>query len=157
MRPMRDLSEVARAADGARRKQRVRGSPPVGLRVCAGLFAALTLVHVSAAQQAPATTPAFPDTGYVTNQIIADGRSIFRGHGGCIICHGVNLKGGIGPTLLEHPWKDAKNGTLAEIFRVVTSGVPATSMLARPNGISDDQARRVSAYVWAASHHRSPP
>lgn len=69
----------------------------------------------------------------------------------------MDLKGGIGPTLLAHPWKDAKHGTLTEIFRVVTTGVPGTSMLARPNGISDEQARRVASYVWAASRHRAPP
>ncbi len=129
----------------------------VALRIGVVSGGVLTLAPVSGAQQVIATTTAFPDTGFVTEKVIADGRAIFRGHGGCIICHGLDLRGGIGPTLLEHPWKDAKNGTLTEIFRVVTSGVPGTSMLARPNGISDDQARRVASYVWAASRHRALP
>jgi mono/diheme cytochrome c family protein len=105
---------------------------------------------------APAASQ-FPDTSSFTDKVITDGRDVFRNHGGCIVCHGVDLKGIIGPTLLEHTWKDAKNGTPAEIFRVVLSGVAGTSMIARPNGINDTQARNVAAYVWAVNHRHIKP
>jgi mono/diheme cytochrome c family protein len=139
--------------DGVSRAYDVRRVLLGALRSGVSLAAVSILARLGVAQSGNA----FPDTGYVTPRIIADGRTIFRGHGGCIACHGMDLRGGVGPTLLEHTWKDARNGTLAEIFRVVTGGVPGTTMLARPNGISDEQARRVTAYVWAASHHRAPP
>lgn len=154
---MHSIAVVRAGNQGTASWMRHRTVLAVALRFGIAFGTAMILVPVSSAQQVSATTVAFPDTGFVTEQVIADGRAIFRGHGGCIICHGMDLKGGIGPTLLAHPWKDAKNGTLTEIFRVVTTGVPGTSMLARPNGISDEQARRVSSYVWAASRHRAPP
>ena len=122
------------------------------------LLMASVLVPLTAIAQAAPSPPApFPDTGFVTAKVIADGRTIFRGRGGCIVCHGQNLQGVIGPTLLEHPWKDAKGGSMAEIFRVVVSGVPGTAMLARPNGINDDQVKQVAAYVWAVNHRHLQP
>ena len=120
-------------------------------------LSSVTAIPAALAQGAVSALHQFPDTGYVTDKTIASGRMIFRGNGGCIICHGQNLQGVIGPTLLEHPWKDAKGGTMAEIFRVVVTGVPNTAMIARPNGINDEQIRQVAAYVWAVNHRHVQP
>lgn len=117
----------------------------------------MSAIPAALAQTVATALPQFPDTSFVTEKVIASGRAIFRGTGGCIICHGQNLQGVIGPTLLEHAWKDAKGGSMAEIFRVVVSGVPNTAMIARPNGISDQQVRQVAGYVWAVNHRHVQP
>jgi hypothetical protein len=68
------------------------------------------------------------------------------------------LEGGpIAPTLLAHQWKDAKGGGYGAILGVVTTGVSGTAMISHPGGISDDDARKVAAYVWAASHGKAKP
>src|SRR5215831_20255683 len=82
--------------------------------------------------------PVLPETGQITKAMISSGRDVFHGQGGCFQCHGAELEGTpIAPTLQSHAWKDAKDGTLPEIFRVVTHGVDGTAMVSHPGGISD--------------------
>jgi len=86
------------------------------------------------------------------------GRAIFHGPGTCLVCHGANLEGGpIAPTLLAHTWKDAKGGGYAAILGVIMNGAPGTVMVSHPGGISDDDARKVAAYIWATSHGKAKP
>jgi mono/diheme cytochrome c family protein len=86
------------------------------------------------------------------------GRKIFHGQGNCLLCHGANLEGTpIATTLQAHDWKDAKGGTYGAIVGVVTNGVPGTAMVSHPGGISDQDAQRVAAYVWAVSHGKAKP
>ncbi len=101
-----------------------------------------------------------PDTGQITTQMISSGRGIFHGQGGCFVCHGANLQGSpIAPPLDKHgkPWLAAKEGTYAQIFAVVTHGVPGTVMVAHPNGINDALATEVAAYIWAVNHRGVKP
>ncbi len=89
---------------------------------------------------------------------IGGGREIFHGAGSCQVCHGPNLEGGpMAPTLKTHPWKDAKGGGYDAILNVVMKGVPGTAMVSHPGGISDEDARRVAAYVWAVGHGKATP
>jgi mono/diheme cytochrome c family protein len=86
------------------------------------------------------------------------GRAIFHGKGTCFACHGGQLEGSqIAPTLKPHAWRDAKNGQLDEIFRVVTHGVPSTVMVAFPGGISRNDAMSVAAYIWSVDNHNVKP
>ncbi|MGH7532554.1 MAG: c-type cytochrome [Gemmatimonadales bacterium] len=88
---------------------------------------------------------------------IAAGRQVFHGAGACLGCHGVALEGGpIAPTLRAHKWRNGDGG-YAMILRVIVNGVPNSVMVARPGGISDEQARQVAAYVWAVSHGKAKP
>ena len=98
-----------------------------------------------------------PDSVVATASAISAGRAVISGPGTCVICHGQNLEGGVGPPLTAHAWKDAPGGSLAAILRVITKGVDGTTMVARPGGISDEQARNAAAYVWAVSHNRAKP
>lgn len=103
---------------------------------------------------------ALPDTSQITAQMVAAGRGVFHGQGGCFVCHGGSLEGSpVAPPLDKKgkPWLAAKNGTYPEIFRVVTHGVPGTVMMAHPNGISDALATEVAAYIWAVNHHAVKP
>jgi mono/diheme cytochrome c family protein len=105
---------------------------------------------------APAITAA--DTSAITPAMVAQGRALFHGVGGCHVCHGANLEGTpIAPTLRAHKWKDAANGDFPEILRVITSGVSGTAMVSHPGGISDAQARLLAAYVWSVSRGRAKP
>ena len=89
---------------------------------------------------------------------IGAGRDIFHGAGTCQVCHGPNLEGGpMAPTLKAHAWKDAKGGGYDAILGVVMKGVPSTAMVSHPGGISDDDARKVAAYVWSVSHGKTNP
>jgi mono/diheme cytochrome c family protein len=90
--------------------------------------------------------------------MVAAGRRIFHGKGGCSACHGMNLEGGpVAPTLKQHSWKDAKDGELGAIFYVDTHGVTGTVMVAHPGGISDAEATNVAAYIWSVSHRGTKP
>ena len=126
------------------------------LRIAAYIAPAILGAAHSAHAQTKAKSAA-PDTSVVTDKLIAEGRSVFRGHGGCIVCHGQNLEGIVGPTLKAHKWKDAENGDFKAIIRVVSSGVPGTVMVSHPNGVSDDQIVAVAAYIWGVNHGRTKP
>lgn len=115
---------------------------------------ALLSTSISARAQSDGRGAA-PDTSAITDKLIADGRAIYRGHGGCVACHGARLEGIVGPTLMAHRWKDAEHGDFAAIIRVLAKGVPNTVMVAHPNGISDAQVVAVAAYVWAVNHGRA--
>jgi mono/diheme cytochrome c family protein len=89
---------------------------------------------------------------------ISAGRDIYHGAGTCQVCHGQNLEGGpLAPTLKAHEWKDAKGGGYDAILSVITKGVPGTAMVSHPGGISDADAKKVAAYVWAVGHAKTTP
>ena len=99
-----------------------------------------------------------PDTAAITPQAVDAGRAIFHGKGTCFACHGAQLEGTqLAPTLKSHAWRDAKNGQLDEIFRVVTHGVPSTVMVAFPGGISRADASNVASYIWSVNNRNAKP
>lgn len=99
-----------------------------------------------------------PDTATITPQAVDAGRSVFHGKGTCFACHGAQLEGTqLAPTLKSHAWRDAKNGQLDEIFRVVTHGVPSTVMVASPGGISRADALNVASYIWSVNNRSAKP
>ena len=99
-----------------------------------------------------------PDTAAVTPQAVDAGRAIFHGKGTCFACHGAQLEGTqLAPTLKSHAWRDAKNGQLDEIFRVVMHGVPSTVMVALPGGISRADALNVASYIWSVNRRNAKP
>ena len=99
-----------------------------------------------------------PDTAGITPQAVDAGRAIFHGRGTCYACHGAQLEGTqLAPTLKSHAWRDAKNGQLDEIVRVVTHGVPSTVMVALPGGISRADALNVASYIWSVNNRSAKP
>jgi mono/diheme cytochrome c family protein len=99
-----------------------------------------------------------PATDQITNAMIKSGRDVFHGNGNCFVCHGQDLEGTpIAPTLQDHKWKDAQEGSLQEIYRVVTHGVEGTAMVSHPGGITDAQAVSAAVYVWSVSHGKTKP
>ena len=117
---------------------------------------AVLLVPAPSAGQKP--SGGVPDTASVTPAMISAGRALFHGQGTCFACHGPKLEGTqLAPTLIKKEWRDAKNGELANIFNVVTHGVPGTLMIAFPGGISKTDAANAAAYVWSINHRGEKP
>jgi len=113
---------------------------------------ALVVPHQVTAQDAA------PDTNAVTPAMVDLGRAIFHGKGTCFACHGTQLEGTqLAPTLKAHAWRDAKNGQLDEIVRVVTHGVSGTVMVALPGGISRPEALNVASYIWSVNNRKAKP
>jgi mono/diheme cytochrome c family protein len=129
-----------------------------------GTLAGLLALSLAAAPAAVAraqgrdAAAAPPDTGSITPAMIASGRALFHGSGGCHNCHGEKLEGTpVAPTLRAHKWRDAVDGTLPELYRVITHGVDGTAMVPRPGGISDPQAAALASYVWAVNNRGAKP
>lgn len=114
---------------------------------------------VSASLGAQSVTPSLTDSTTVTPQLIQTGRKLYRGKGGCVVCHGEKMEGtAVAPAHRRASgWKYARDGTLEELARVINTGVPGTVMVAHPNGISDSDATPLAAYIWAVNHLGEKP
>ncbi len=98
-----------------------------------------------------------PPPSEVTDELIAQGRLVYKGAGTCFACHGGGLEGGpIAPNLKDSQWKRG-TGDFASILDVVRNGVSGTAMAAYPGGISEEQAQQVAAFVWAVSQGQTTP
>ena len=98
---------------------------------------------------------AVPDPGTLDPQMLTKGREIFRYAGGCSVCHGMDLAGGVGPSLADREWRTG-DGSLRSIVDVIRNGIPGTAMAAYPAGISDEMAVSVGAYVWDVTQGSVP-
>lgn len=134
-----------------------RGASSLSRPVAAVLLAVVS--GAPAALRAQAVAPSVVDSAAVTPQLIQAGRKLYRGRGGCVICHGEKMEG----TAVAPPhrrtsgWKYARDGSLLELARVINTGVPGTVMVARPNGISAADALPLAAYIWAVNHLGEKP
>jgi mono/diheme cytochrome c family protein len=111
----------------------------------------------------PAQLPPLP--AGMTLETIAQGDSIFHGAGNCFACHGSEGEGrpGAGNAITvslnwaQYEWRS--------IDSLITHGIPQTitrsPMMMPPRGgksnLTDEQVRRVAAYVWAISQVRGEP
>jgi mono/diheme cytochrome c family protein len=122
------------------------------------LTGAIVLTAFAAVSHASTQQSVLPETSQITKAMVSSGRDVFHGAGNCFACHGQDLEGTpIAPTLQDHKWKDAKDGSLQEIYRVITHGVDGTAMVSHPSGITDAQAVSAAVYVWSVSHGKTKP
>jgi cytochrome c oxidase cbb3-type subunit 3 len=75
--------------------------------------------------------------------MLANGKSTFLNT--CSSCHRKDGGGDIGPNLTDEYWKHG--GSIKNIFKVVTNGVPGTNMIAWSGVMSPDAIRNVASYV----------
>jgi cytochrome c oxidase cbb3-type subunit 3 len=81
---------------------------------------------------------------------IQEGASLFRGN--CSPCHGLNARGGgRGPDLAAGRW--VHGSTDADLFNIVTRGVPGTEMPA--NALEDTEIWSILAYVRSLAPAKS--
>jgi len=82
-------------------------------------------------------------SGPATEQDLKAGKSVFDTN--CVACHGANMEGGIGPSLVDAEW--IHGGELADIVNVVTEGVPDKGMITWGPVLGPEKIGQVSAYV----------
>jgi len=98
------------------------------------------------APQVQAETPADVEGAEdfaVTAEAVAAGQQTFQTY--CVACHGPNLEGGIGPSLVDDEW--IHGGTPADIIRTITNGVPEKGMVAWGPVLGADGINEVAAFV----------
>jgi mono/diheme cytochrome c family protein len=95
----------------------------------------------------------------VTAEMVSQGKEIYGGAGLCHVCHGPEGGGmpGLGANLTDDEWLHI-DGSFEGILQTVMNGVNASESsvgTAMPpkggSGITDDQAKAVSAYVFTLS------
>jgi cytochrome c oxidase cbb3-type subunit 3 len=79
----------------------------------------------------------------VDNQTVAAGQAIFQAN--CVACHGADMKGGIGPNLLDTVW--IHGGAPTDIQHTITVGVPAKGMLTWGPILGPEKVAEVASYV----------
>jgi len=98
----------------------------------------------------------------VTTEMVRRGQEVFEGEGLCVVCHGANAQGLLGPDLTDDDWWHAK-GSYVEIVNRILRGVTVeestsgVSMLPRGGlPLSEIDVQAVAAYVWRISHPERP-
>ncbi len=84
----------------------------------------------------------------ITRETVEAGKAIYQAN--CVPCHGADLKGGIGPNLLDSTW--IHGGTPADILRTITNGVPEKGMLTWGPILGPEKVAQVAAYVVHQNH-----
>lgn len=79
----------------------------------------------------------------VTPAAVAAGEQVFTAN--CVVCHGENLQGVIGPSFLDDEW--LHGGQARDIIHTITVGVPAKGMVPWGGILSPEQINEVAAYV----------
>lgn len=75
--------------------------------------------------------------------LLADGEAVFAQT--CASCHGAQLEGGIGPSLVDEEW--VHGGSPDEIVATITKGVAAKGMPAWGPVLGPNKVRQVATYV----------
>ena len=71
------------------------------------------------------------------------GKEIYRKN--CVACHGANGEGGIGPNVTDDYW--IHGGSLADILKIISLGVPAKGMIPWRSTLKTDQIHQVASYM----------
>ena len=79
----------------------------------------------------------------VTPDEVTRGEAVFKQN--CVACHGADMKGVIGPSLIDDEW--IHGGQAAEILHTITYGVQEKGMLAWGTILPPEQIRDVAAFV----------
>jgi cytochrome c oxidase cbb3-type subunit III len=96
----------------------------------------------------PAPAEAAAGTVVLSDENVKAGEAIFAAN--CVACHGKDMKGGIGPNLLDSTW--IHGGKPAEILHTITVGVPEKGMLTWGPILGPEKVAQVAAYVVKQNH-----
>jgi cytochrome c oxidase cbb3-type subunit 3 len=80
---------------------------------------------------------------------VSAGKEIFAAN--CVGCHGANLEGGIGPSLVDTTW--IHGGSKANILATITNGVTEKGMPNWGQMIGQEKVAKVAAYVISSNGH----
>ncbi|MBX7136929.1 MAG: c-type cytochrome [Oligoflexia bacterium] len=76
---------------------------------------------------------------------VSQGSAVFTAK--CVVCHGAQGQGLIGPNLTDNYW--IHGGKITDIHNVVTNGVLEKGMLAWKDQLTADELNSVVAFVWS--------
>lgn len=111
------------------------------------LIAHRSQVKELAAELAAATVrwpqAAAPARLVVTPELARKGAAVFQAN--CTGCHGVDLKGGIGPNLTDDTW--IHGGRPEQIVQTITNGVAAKGMPTWGPILGPEKINQVAAYI----------
>lgn len=79
---------------------------------------------------------------------VEKGEAVFKAN--CTGCHGEQLEGKIGPSLLDSVW--IHGGSPAEVVHTITVGVPAKGMITWGPILGPEKIGEVAAYVLHRNH-----
>jgi cytochrome c oxidase cbb3-type subunit 3 len=88
------------------------------------------------------STPATSEFA-ITTEAVAAGQGLFQTY--CVVCHGANLEGGIGPSFVDDEW--IHGGSPEDIIRTITNGVPEKGMVSWGPVLGAESINHVAAYV----------
>jgi len=113
-------------------------------------------VPPSAMKEAQSYKAPFGEARTAPPEIVADGKALFGGKGGCYLCHGISGKGD-GPAAHmhgPHPPTDFTNCAFqkeradGELFWIIKYGSPGTGMKPLiPGLLSEEEGWKIVAYV----------
>jgi mono/diheme cytochrome c family protein len=113
-------------------------------------------VPPSAMKEALSYKAPFGEARTATPEIVAAGKALYEGKGGCHLCHGINGKGD-GPASQMNPTHPPSNFTNCafqkeradgELFWIIKYGSPGTGMQPLiPALLSEEEGWKVVAYV----------
>ena len=94
----------------------------------------------------------------VTDEMIAQGKTLFAGAAGCQMCHGPAGKGTpMTKPLTDGEWAFATDGTFEALVKLITDGLPAGGAVKMPmpaastKKLSEEQIEALAAYVMSLS------
>jgi putative heme-binding domain-containing protein len=96
---------------------------------------------------APTVRPSAP----LDATALAEGQALFRGL--CSGCHGGAGRGGKGPDLTDNRW--IHGGTDDDIARVISNGVPRTTMKKMGDSLKPEQIRKLIGFIHSLAHSSS--
>ena len=79
----------------------------------------------------------------ITPASVEAGEALFKAN--CVACHGADMKGGIGPNLLDTIW--IHGGNPEQILHTITVGVPEKGMLTWGPILGPEKVAEVASYV----------
>jgi cytochrome c oxidase cbb3-type subunit 3 len=103
---------------------------------------ALAAEIAAAESRWPAQAPAAAAL-VLTEESAEAGEDVYEGN--CVPCHGEELRGGIGPSLVDDVW--IHGGAPDQILATIVNGVPAKGMLSWGPILTAEQINHVTAYV----------
>jgi cytochrome c oxidase cbb3-type subunit 3 len=87
----------------------------------------------------------------LSDENVEAGEAIYRAN--CVTCHGADMKGGIGPNLLDATW--IHGGAPEQILHTITVGVPEKGMLTWGPILGPAKVAQVAAYVVSRNREAS--
>jgi cytochrome c oxidase cbb3-type subunit III len=79
-----------------------------------------------------------------TSSALTEGATLYTRN--CVVCHGTNGEGGIGPNLTDEYW--IHGGSISDIFKIIKYGVQEKGMIPWQTSLTPSQMQNLSSYIY---------